>query len=433
MGTSQGLEDKLLDIAVWVDDNKYLSSIKNAFTALMPFIIVGSMGTLFNALIASKTTGLAIWFPVLNNLAPAFNALNFCTMSFMTIPVIFMIALNIARANKGHQQATGVLAVVAYISMVPNTVATFLENGTATNLSAMLTTTFAAQGLFVGMLTALIISELFNVFCKIDAIKIKMPPSVPKGIADAFNMLVPILFVLMISSLFGIFFHMLTGYYINEWIYTVMQVPLEALFNTPAGIIGLVIVSQVFWFLGIHGGLVISPVRNPIMVAALAANTAAVSSGQTPTAVLTQGFWLNFIVVGGAGMILSFIIALFIFSKRDDHRSIAKLAFVPALCGVSEPVVFGLPLILNPTFAIPFIFNSSIACAIALFATNIGFLPCNAVDIPFGLPIVISAFISHGWQGIVVQLICIAVTTLCWIPFVRISNKLADKEVAEAK
>ena len=94
---------------------------------------------------------------------------------------------------------------------------------------------------------------------------------------------------------------------------------------------------------------------------------------------------------------------IFLFSKREDHRMIAKLGAIPALCGISEPVVFGLPLVLNPTFAIPFIFNSGIATAIALFATNIGFMPCNTVDAPFGLPIMIGAFIGHGWQGVVVQ------------------------------
>ena len=164
------------------------------------------------------------------------------------------------------------------------------------------------------------------------------------------------------------------------------------------------------------------------MSAAIAANTAAVAAGSVANQPVTMGFWTFFIVAGGAGMILSLIIAIFLFSKREDHRMIAKLGAIPALCGISEPVVFGLPLVLNPTFAIPFIFNSGIATAIALLATNIGFMPCNTVDAPFGLPIMIGAFIGHGWQGVVVQLIIIAVTTLVWIPFVLMSNKQAQKE-----
>ena len=110
---------------------------------------------------------------------------------------------------------------------------------------------------------------------------------------------------------------------------------------------------------------------------------------------------------------------------------IAKLSFLPGLCGISEPIVFGLPLVLNPTFAIPFILNSGIATAIALFATKIGFMPCNIVDTPFGVPILIGPFIGHGWQGVVVQIAIFAVCTLTWAPFVLMSNKQAEKEVTK--
>ena len=109
---------------------------------------------------------------------------------------------------------------------------------------------------------------------------------------------------------------------------------------------------------------------------------------------------------------------------------IGKLSFLPGLCGISEPIVFGLPLVLNPTFAIPFILNSGIGTGIAMFATKIGFLPCNTVDVPFGVPVILSAFISHGWQGVVVQVIILTVCIFTWAPFVLISNKQAvDKAV----
>ena len=111
---------------------------------------------------------------------------------------------------------------------------------------------------------------------------------------------------------------------------------------------------------------------------------------------------------------------------------IAKLGLLPGLCSINEPVVFGLPLVLNPTFALPFIFNSAIGAAIALFATKIGFLVPNVVEVPFGVPIILSPFISHGWQGVVVQIIIFAVCTLTWIPFVFISNKEAEREKEKA-
>lgn len=84
-------------------------------------------------------------------------------------------------------------------------------------------------------------------------------------------------------------------------------------------------------------------------------------------------------------MTLCLIIAIFLCSKRDEEKAIAKLGFLPGICGISEPVVFGIPLVLNPIYAIPFAFGSGICVAIAMFATSIGFLPCNTVDVPFGV------------------------------------------------
>ena len=161
-------------------------------------------------------------------------------------------------------------------------------------------------------------------------IKIKMPPSVPAAISQSFNTLIPILITLTVTAVGGILFYLATGSYLNEWVYSVIQSPLEVIFQSPAGIIGIVIISQIFWFLGIHGGLIISPIRNPLMSAAIAANTAAVAAGSVANQPVTMGFWTFFIVAGGAGMILSLIIAIFLFSKREDHRMIAKLGAIPA-------------------------------------------------------------------------------------------------------
>ena len=416
MAFSEKFEDALLLVAEKVDGNQYLTAIKNAFTAYMPFIIVGSFATLFNTLICSTSIGLAALIPAAASLKPAFTAINFATMSFMTIPIVFLIAMNLAKNDNLPPQLAGVAAACAYITVIPQTVAVLVD-GVANSAAGLASTTLGAQGLFIGMIIAVIAEKIFARLMKFEAIKIKMPPSVPAAISQSFNTLIPILITLTITAVGGILFYLATGSYLNEWVYSVIQSPLEVIFQSP-----------VFWFLGIHGGLIISPIRNPLMSAAIAANTAAVAAGSVANQPVTMGFWTFFIVAGGAGMILSLIIAIFLFSKREDHRMIAKLGAIPALCGISEPVVFGLPLVLNPTFAIPFIFNSGIATATALLATNIGLMPCNTVDAPFGLPIMIGAFIGHGWQGVVVQLIIIAVTTLVWIPFVLMSNKQAQKE-----
>lgn len=427
MGFSEKFQNVLMNIAEKVDDNQYLTAIKDAFTTYMPFIIIGSFALLLNTLICSDKIGLAAVLPEAAKLSPAFTAINFATMSFMTIPIVILIAMNLAKRDSLSLTMAGVVAVSAYIAIVPQSISVLVGEEIATG-AGLASGTLGAEGLFIGMIIAIVSEKLFAGLMRIDKIKIKMPASVPPAISLSFNTLVPILVTLVIISVFGQIFHIFSGVYINQWFYKILQAPMETIFNTAGGIVGLVIVSQLFWFLGIHGGLIMSPIRNPLMAAALAANMAAFTAGSSPDMPVTMGFYIAFVVVGGAGMILSLIIAIFLFSKREDHRMIAKLGLVPSLCGISEPVVFGLPLVLNPLFAIPFIFNSGIAAAIAMFVTKIGFLPINHVDVPFGVPIVLSAIYGHGWQGVAVQLVILAVTTIVWIPFVIASNKEVKKE-----
>lgn len=138
--------------------------------------------------------------------------------------------------------------------------------------------------------------ELLKGLSKIDAIKIKMPDSVPTGIARSFNILIPIFIIIALFAICGCLFESFTGNYLNVWIYNIIQIPLQALANTTIGIVVLSLVNQLFWFLGIHGGMVIEGIRGPLSAAGLADNIAAVSAGHVATNILTRGFWTSLLL-----------------------------------------------------------------------------------------------------------------------------------------
>lgn len=422
------LQNVLLSISSKVETNKYLGSIKEAFTMFVPFIIVGSFGSMLNILV-SGANGLAQWVPWLSNLSPAFTAINFVTISCMSLPIAFLIGYKLAEKENLPQLESGLIGLLSYLAVCPNTISTVVEglkdpvvvNGLGAGV-------IGAQGLFVSMIMSMVAVKFFGLLTNIDAIKIKMPDSVPIGIARSFNILIPIFIIITAFSVGGCLFNTFTGNYLNVWIYNIIQLPLQALANTTGGILVLALANQLFWFLGIHGGMVIEGVRGPLSAAGLAENISAVQAGGVATNILTRGFWTSFVVVGGGGITLSLLIAIFIFSKREDHKSIAKFSLIPGICGINEPVVFGLPLVLNPIFAIPFILNSVIAAFIAVVATNIGFLTCGVLDCPPGLPVFVTGFISYGIHGIIVQAIILIVTFIIWVPFVLMSNKQAKLE-----
>lgn len=422
------LQNVLLSISSKVETNKYLGSIKEAFTMFVPFIIVGSFGSMLNILV-SGANGLAQWVPWLSNLSPAFTAINFVTISCMALPIAFLIGYKLAEKENLPQLESGLIGLLSYLAVCPNTISTVVEGlKNPVVVNGLGAGVIGAQGLFVSMIMSMVAVKFFGLLTNIDAIKIKMPDSVPTGIARSFNILIPIFIIITAFSVGGCLFNTFTGNYLNVWIYNIIQLPLQALANTTGGILVLALVNQLFWFLGIHGGMVIEGVRGPLSAAGLAENISAVQAGGVATNILTRGFWTSFVVVGGGGITLSLLIAIFIFSKREDHKSIAKFSLIPGICGINEPVVFGLPLVLNPIFAIPFILNSVIAAFIAVVATNIGFLTCGVLDCPPGLPVFVTGFISYGIHGIIVQAIILIVTFIIWVPFVLMSNKQAKLE-----
>ena len=424
------LQNVLLSITAKVESNKYLGSIKDAFTMFVPFIIVGSFGSMLNTLV-SGANGLAQWVPWLSNLSPAFTAINFVTISCMSLPIAFLIGIKLAQREELPQLESGLIGLLAYLAVCPNTITIAVEGlENPVVASGLGSEVIGAQGLFVSMIMAILAVKLFKLLSKIDAIKIKMPDSVPTGIARSFNVLIPIFIIMTVFAVAGCLFNTFTGNYLNVWIYNIFQLPLQALANTTVGILVPALVNQLFWFLGIHGGMVIEGIRGPLSAAGIAENIAAVQAGGVATNILTRGFWTSFVVVGCGGITLSLLIAIFLFSKREDHRAIAKFSLIPGICGINEPVIFGLPMVLNPIFAIPFICNSVIAALIAVVATNIGFISCGVLDCPPGLPVFITGFISYGFNGIIVQAIILAVTFVIWVPFVFLANKQAAIEAA---
>jgi len=427
MNIKEKFESVISTAAFKVDSNKYLMVIKSAFTQLLPFIMIGSFGTLFDTLISNPETGLAQWIPALVNLKPAFAALSFATVTCMAIPLIFLIGFHMAKQNRVPEHISGVLALASYIAVVPNVVTTQIEEaiGSAAGLSSSV---LGAQGLIIGMIVGVISIEIFSFFMKIEKLKIKMPDSVPPMIATSFNTLIPLTLTLVLVAIGGQLFQSMTGLYLNEFIYSIIQQPLESIFQTPIGLVAIIFIMQLFWFLGIHGGAATNPIKNPMMAAAIAANIATAQAGQLPDQYVTLGFWRCFVALGGGGMVISLIIAIFIVGKRKENRSIAKLGLLPSICGISEPMVFGLPLVLNVTLAIPFILASCISAVIALFSFEIGFLSANTFDVPFGIPVILNAFIQYGWQGVLIQIICIVSTTLLYIPFIIMYEKQLSKK-----
>ncbi len=411
-----------------VNGMRYIIVIKNAFYALIPVIIAGAFGTLFGTMVFDSSTGLAQFAPLawLADLKPIATALSYVTLSFLTIYVVFLMGLELGKLNEHEGYFPGIVAVMSYLVVNPTTYEATNDEGLTMLVSNVLAKQYTdTKGLFLGMIIAIASVELYTRLTRCKALNFQMPDTVPPNVSRSFSSLFPGTLTVAIFSTIGFAFNKITGIYLYDAIYKIVQEPLMGIIQGLPGILLLMFIAQVFWVIGIHGNQMIKPIREPLLIAAITANADAFASGQALPNVITMPFWDMYMSFGGSGCTLGLLIAVLLISKRDDMRAITKLSLPCAIFNINEPVIFGMPIMLNPILAIPFIITPLVTGTIGYFATVMGFAAKAVVYIPWPTPPIISAWLATAGDlgAVVTQLICIIVSILIYLPFVKISNK----------
>lgn len=270
----EGLMDKLTNVlggfADRVNSLRYIIVIKNAFYALIPVIIAGAFGTLFGTMVFDSSTGLAQFAPLawLANLKPIATALSYVTLSFLTIYVVFLMGLELGKLNGLEGYFPGIVAVMSYLVVNPTTYTATNSDGLSMLVSNVLAKQYTdTKGLFLGMIVAVASVELYTRLAKCDALNFKMPDTVPPNVSRSFSALFPGTLTVAIFSAIGWAFNQLTGIYLYDAIYNLVQKPLMGVVQGLPGLLLLMFIAQVFWVIGIHGNQMIKPIREPLLIA----------------------------------------------------------------------------------------------------------------------------------------------------------------------
>lgn len=417
-----------------INNLRYIKVIKNAFAALLPVIITGAFGTLFSAMVFDSENGLAqiSFLRFLENLKPISASISYVTLSFLTIYAVFLIGIELAKLNNIKGVFPGIVAVMSYLSVNP-TFIEFMDGDNALIIENVLGKQYSdTKGLFLGMFIAILSIELYSWLDRQEKLTIKMPETVPSNVSASFSALIPTVLTVSIIAALGFAILSLTGMYAYDIVYTIVQQPLEGIIQGLPGLLVLMLIAQIFWVIGIHGNQMVKPIREPLLLGAIAVNTEAFNAGKELPNIITMPFWDMYMSIGGSGVTISLLIAIFIVTKRKDYLQIAKLSAAPGLFNINEPLIFGLPIMLNPILAIPFIITPLVTGTIGYFATAIGFAGKAVVMVPWPTPPIINAYIATAGSvgAVITQLICIVVAVLIYLPFVKVADKMVKTEEA---
>lgn len=418
MSITSLLEQKMLPLAEKISSNIYLTALKNAFIALIPFLIVGSFFLLLTNFPISGynefMTSL-LGKGTLDKLNYGINA----SYGLMTLLVIITFSKELVE-KLNLSQSAAILPVAIFFLMLPGSVTT--ESGDIV-AGAYALLDFSSESMFLGIIVTVVTIKLMALL-ENKAFTIKMPASVPPEIARSFKSLVPILVVLLFWIIIKVLFENTHFGTPGKFINVVLQQPLLYLGNSIFSQLIAEMMISLFWFFGIHGDSIVSSVMGPIWQTLSAQNLAQTQAGLAATNIITQQFRDVYLIAGGTGFTGALLISIFMVAKSTRLKQLAKLASPAAIFNINEPVIFGLPIVLNPLMLIPFLITPIVLCTVTYAVIALGWVPpTSGISIPWTTPIFISGFLTTGISGVILQAVNLVIATAIYTPFVKVLDQ----------
>lgn len=412
------INEKILPPVLKFVNTKGITALRNGMLYTMPFTIVGSV---FLLLANFPVTSVADWVTD-SGLAVYFNQAYGASFAIMSIFAVMGIAYAYVKSEGFEGLPAGMIALVVFILFMSPEITDAESGVTISNIINKDWT--AGKGMITAIIVGLIVGWVYSWFLRHD-IRIKLPEAVPENVANSFTALIPAAVLVTGAMFVYIFFDLVLQTTFFDFIYKVLQSPLQGVTDSLGGALVLGFLIPLFWFFGVHGSTIVGGIMGPILQANSLENTELVKSGKALTIangghIVTQQFLDQFLTVTGAGMTIGLVVYMVFFAKSAQFKQLGRLSIGPAVFNINEPVTFATPIVMNPIMVIPFIITPVISSMITYFALYTGLVPLfTAVQVPWTTPPIISGLLVGGWQGALLQVVVLSLSFFIYLPFAK--------------
>ena len=168
---------------------------------------------------------------------------------------------------------------------------------------------------------------------------------------------------------------------------------------------------------------------------ALAANITAYASGTASTElpyIMTYPFWFMFLMIGGSGATFGLCLLLLFGCKSKQLKTVGKLGIVPAFFNINEPIIFGVPLMLNPIMYTPFVGSVMVNGLITYLCMNFGIVGRTIADPSWNMFCPIGALISTmDIKAMLLVIFLIILDIVIYFPFIKVYDNQKIREESE--
>lgn len=401
------MEQHLAPVMAKMAANRYFSAIRDALVATMGLTVFGSLCLLVATFPFPQA--YVDWRAAHPEIIDTIRVPFSLTVSIISIYVAFGIGYNLSKSYKMDPHIGGISALFTFLVMAKG-----LEGGS-----------LGAAGMFTAIIAGILSTEISRL-CIEKNIVIKLPEQVPPNIAGGFTALIPN----VLTGILVVVVVYILGFDINAILTNVLTPIVTAGGDSVITALIYVIGATLFWFGGLHPSI-LATILTPAWTIMAEENMLAMSAGTAIPHIFVRPFYFAFIFIGGQCGTLMLNLLMFR-SKSKTHRDLAKLALPAGLFNINEPMLFGLPIVLNPVLIIPALIGQVICVFTTWGAFATGLVPGmgNPNAALWNLPAAVAAFVAtNSWQAVVLVIINMVIQGLIYIPFYKIAEKnMVDQE-----
>ena len=384
-----------------LSENTYLSAIRAGMVSVVPLTIIGGLFMVVSFLpVAGWDRTVA---PYLSLLQVPVTA----TFGMLAVFVCFAIGYDLGTRLKQEAVVSAAMATLVFlmIQLRPEDRSLSMDG-------------LGSDGLFAAILVALITVRMQKLFTDRKWV-VALPRHVPDIVYETFLALVPM--VVLVTAFWLIRF--VLGVDINAAVQAVFT-PLVFALNTMPGILMYACLVTLLWSVGINGDNTLDAIVAPVFLQYLAANVEAAAHGQALPYVTALGFFTSFVNVGGTGATIGLALVL-LRSKEPGYRQVSRLSLPTQIFGINEPIFFGIPIVLNPVFMVPYVINALVLTAGTYLLMNSGVMQKPFVAVPWTTPPIIGHYLVTGgdWKAAVWGALSILVAMAVYYPFARAAER----------
>lgn len=415
-----------------ISKNIYLVAIKDGFLSNMPIVLFSSLFLLLATL--PEYVGVALPQEILDFC----NKIYAYTMGVLGIMVAGTTASSLTLSMNRRMpagkviNATSTMVTAMCCMLLLSATNSTVEIGGAST-SVFDTTYMGTKGLISSFVSAFLTVNIYKLCIKHN-ITIKMPKEVPGTIAQSFRDIFAFGFSVLACALIDVAVRQLFSVPFANVVSTLLS-PLFTAVDTYPGLAIIESSVALFQFMGIHGGSVVMTPINAALYDNTAINLATYQAGGHPDIALTLDFTNFFAGLGGSGVTFIVPIILMLLMRSKQLKAIGKASFIPVLFGVNEPVLFGMPIVLNPYMFVPFLLAPACNAVITKFFIDVIGMNAPIYTLPWALPGPLGCFLTTGMQPIslLCVLVLLAVDFLVYYPFCKAyDHSLCQEEASEA-